>query len=565
MSTNTLHCPCPHTFSSGLNTTQSCFGVLSPSAMIPELNRSNELGGPSNLGRPAECHALPSQAVVPSALKTVGQPQAGSWHPKSGGYNASELPRFISIRSLRPRIPLELQIYTIQLIRPESNILGDHSDLLLSSDISRHQKDAVALVSCSLVCRAWVAQSQKQLFAWVILRNATSLDRIHRLRDLHITRHIRRISVVYTKPYYKLGEALPRIAMIAPKSLVRIDISLSVDSRFPLFPFHPSVVGLLTRLHHVQRLSLLRLRFADIAEFRRLIQCFPGLRTVCAYVEIGADRPGQYRGSRSISNPNPSLSEVINFSAQAPDNFKLPLGLWQSTLTPTMNQNPLSSLTQNNCRIPLISEDLAQFITQFAIDLAKIQSHYSVWDWKSEDYLIKECCQCKWSLDIELSYRVLIIELEGSLNIRHIGFYRTSPSLRFTFKANCLQSFSLNHITEICMIITQPFPGSHVLHSFLKPLINIYQEEISQLNTCLNLKAIKIHINTLLDPLDCIDRFFDHLIRKSIFSDIIFLVEIFKETNKMFTTYLTIDSFHLDDLQEVYQRISEEANKDSTF
>ncbi|KAJ3482455.1 hypothetical protein NLI96_g6965 [Meripilus lineatus] len=197
------------------------------------------------------------------------------WHPI---VNVTPLPP----GDLQPRLPPEIHDLIIHFMGPESDF---RQDLYANTSWVEYdaQEDSIQMLStCCRVCRRWVPLCQRLLFYWVVLRNSAQLDSLFHLhrtsRISHLSPLIRRITVRYDEPEDKLGEALPRIATMAPSNLVRIDI---VGSRSGYaFPFQDSFSKLLTPLHYVRILHSLFLEFTNFSEFRQLISCFRGLHTL---------------------------------------------------------------------------------------------------------------------------------------------------------------------------------------------------------------------------------------------------------------------------------------------
>ena len=65
---------------------------------------------------------------------------------------------------------------------------------------------------------------------------------------------------------------------------------------YPMFPFHPSLRVLLSRLNQIRILHLHNFRFSHLVEFRRLICGFGGIRHLVAiFVKFGKDNLGDFR------------------------------------------------------------------------------------------------------------------------------------------------------------------------------------------------------------------------------------------------------------------------------
>lgn len=136
----------------------------------------------------------------------------------------------------------------------------------------------------------------------------TPLSDIASLPCLH---DIRRISIVYDHPYFKIGEALPRIAMMAPQRLMRIDYCPQLNIPFHNFRFHPSLPVLLKPLRDVRILCLGRVFFMHRVELRKLLACFPGIQLAIVKVELQYWRRIQ-DDTLSYRLANPLLQRVIH-------------------------------------------------------------------------------------------------------------------------------------------------------------------------------------------------------------------------------------------------------------
>ena len=104
---------------------------------------------------------------------------------------------------------------------------------------------------------------------------------------------------------FKLGEALPRIAIMAPPNFVRIDIWAPITRGKPYRPlmYHHSLMAQLACLRNVNILCLVGFRFIHLIELRCLVACFTGLRSAIFEVEVDPDRPGEFRLLQRATNP----------------------------------------------------------------------------------------------------------------------------------------------------------------------------------------------------------------------------------------------------------------------
>ncbi|KAJ3474351.1 hypothetical protein NLI96_g12506 [Meripilus lineatus] len=184
-----------------------------------------------------------------------------------------------------PRLPPEILELVLQSIRPGIDTIYENIPFKSIDEVLDREEDSIrTLATCCHVCHIWVALCQKLLFSWVILQKSAHLDSLFRLhrpsRLSHISPLIRRISVAYSELNDKLGEALPRIATVAPPNLLRIDFVRNSSSDSVNFPFHDSLPLRLAPLHYVRVLYLCQLGFTNFSEFRQLISCLSGLQVL---------------------------------------------------------------------------------------------------------------------------------------------------------------------------------------------------------------------------------------------------------------------------------------------
>lgn len=276
-----------------------------------------------------------------------------------------------------PRVPPELQELILHFL---TNPNEDNTD---SVDCYSDPEDASSLFNCALVCRAWTWPCQKRLFSWVILEKSSHLDNlIHHLRTSSLARalwYIHRISVAYMEPYFKLGEALPRIAMIAPPNLARIDMKpqgIGLQTSFYPFLFHQSLPARLTSLYSVRTLQLSGLRFIHLTELRRLIACLPGVETVLLTVEVGMDRLGDNRIlRRSVNQALRVVDERISFAGK----IRGPsLSLWLTSSNSDAARLRFSC-SHHHIFIPSISIPLATCANKLS-GFGNIVAFHSTWE-----------------------------------------------------------------------------------------------------------------------------------------------------------------------------------------
>lgn len=286
--------------------------------------------------------------------------------------------------ALHPRVPLELQVHIIRSLRRDLD--SDNRFPFRKKHFVEEEEACRTLFSCSLVCREWLQPSQKALLSWIILRKSTQLDKIFRLLrsgqesplPARLLLYIRRISVVYHEPYFKLGEALPRIASINPPNLVRIDIA---SNGISTFPFHPSLPLQLSRLSQVRTLYLVTLRFVHLFELRQLVKSFPGLHTVIMdnFVHVGEDRRGNFRVLPGASR---YLRSVGCWYMQGGPS--LPLCCWLPYPRLRTSISPQKSVTPVDV-IPVLSPDLAEFLDKLQPPIPVRYGYYELWQWRHHE------------------------------------------------------------------------------------------------------------------------------------------------------------------------------------
>lgn len=281
-----------------------------------------------------------------------------------------------------PQFPLEIQELVIQSIGPDDNTLEGHlssSSSTFQMDVWNHQERCRLLSSCALVCRAWVTQCQILLFSWIVLPGSKQLDNLFHFFLLpgnhKFEKNICRISVVYKSPRFKLGEALPRIAAINPPNLSRIDI---VPEGWYAFPFHSSLPAHTSRLRTLRTLYIDMLQFTHLAELRRLINSFPGIRHVILdnTLSIGEDRLGDFRPFPRKAAP--SLNTVACMSAFS-RKATVPLILWLSPSNAAFHPRGVSGF---GLAVPMISTKLAKFLECLHPPMRSDRASYELWQWK---------------------------------------------------------------------------------------------------------------------------------------------------------------------------------------
>ncbi|KAJ3482454.1 hypothetical protein NLI96_g6966 [Meripilus lineatus] len=334
-----------------------------------------------------------------------------------------------------PRLPPEILELVLQFIRPGidtiyENILYDSFD-----EVFDQEEDSIGtLATCSHVCRRWVTLCQELLFSWVILQKSASLDSLLRLhRPSHISHLIRRISVAYIEPNDKLGEALPRIATMAPPNLLRIDFVRNSSSGSVNFPFHDSLPLRLAPLHYVRVLHLRWLKFTNLSEFRQLISCFSGLQVL--YFDINQEWNSEVpRASHRTANP--LLTRISAWPSH-----KNSLWPWLSPHGSGTGRKSRCSTAQISRSVPSVS---AAIVTFMYMIIARTNSmfdpvyHILDVEWKCKKFACVD--QTQWSLYIRLIHD-------------DPQFYIPVPFtalLKFQHQTNLLHpSFDLSHLVEI--------------------------------------------------------------------------------------------------------------------
>lgn len=275
--------------------------------------------------------------------------------------------------------------------------------------VFRRRDETGTLFSCSLVCRAWSFPCQRLLFSWVIFREWAEFDNffhLYRASGLsHISFFIRRISILYERPCHKLGEVLPRIAIMAPPNLIRIDINRDFDIPYPPFPFHDSFASLLRPLYYVRVLHIRGFMFSSFSELRQLISCFPGLQSLSVYWGSLSTR-----NAPDIDTPlqwinNPFLTRIlIDYHGRwSPQLSHLFCRLWLYHRRDYGIGRCFHYRTAHiNRAVPMVSPDLAVFMQQitdrhtalgFAIPSLRMK-------WKLENCLSTAWAQCEFGLSI---------------------------------------------------------------------------------------------------------------------------------------------------------------------
>ncbi|KAJ3489840.1 hypothetical protein NLI96_g1872 [Meripilus lineatus] len=337
----------------------------------------------------------------------------------------------------KPRLPPEIQELVLQSIRPGIDTIYDNIPLDSFDEVFDKEEDSIGtLATCCRVCRRWVALCQKLLFSWVVLQKSAHLDSLFHLhrpsRPSHISHLIRRISVAYDDPDDKLGEALPRIATMAPPNLLRIDVVQGMGRDSIDFPFHDSLPLRLAPLHYVRVLYLRWLKFTNFSEFRQFISCFSGLQVL--YLDLKKEWNSEV--PRALHRTaNPLLTRISAWP------YENGLWLWLSPHGSGTGRQSRCSTAQISCSVPSVSTAIVTFVH---IIIKRMKSLFDPYyhtldvEWKC-----KKCArvdQTQWSLYIRLIYD-------------HPQYHIPIPFnalLKFQHQTNLPHpSFDLSHLVEI--------------------------------------------------------------------------------------------------------------------
>ncbi|KAJ3482452.1 hypothetical protein NLI96_g6973 [Meripilus lineatus] len=336
-----------------------------------------------------------------------------------------------------PRLPPEILELVLQSIRPGMDTIYDDIPFDSFEEVFRRQEDSIGtLATCCHVCRSWVALCQELLFSWVILQKSAHLDSLLRLhrpsRPSHISHLIRRISVAYIERNDKFGEALPRIATMAPPNLLRIDFVRNSSSDSVNFPFHDSLPLRLAPLHYVRILHLRWLEFTNLSEFRRLISCFSGLQVL--YFDLDQEWNSEVPNALHRT-ANPLLTRISAWP------YKNGLWPWLSPHGSGTGRQSRCSTAQISRTVPSISAAIVIFMH---IMIERMESMFDSGNhtldvqWKH-----KKCArvdQTQWSLYIRLIFD----------NPQHPVPISSTVLLEFQPQTTLPHpSFDLSHLVEI--------------------------------------------------------------------------------------------------------------------
>ncbi|KAJ3482848.1 hypothetical protein NLI96_g6692 [Meripilus lineatus] len=446
------------------------------------------------------------------------------------------------------RLPPEILGLILHFIRPGMDTIYDDIPFYSSDEVFCLQEDSIGtLATCCHVCRIWAALCQELLFSWVVLRKSAHLDSLfglHRASRLsHISPLIRRISVAYSEPNDKLGEALPRIATMAPPNLLRIDVVWDVNADPVNFPFHDSLPLRLAPLHYVRVLYLCWLEFTNLSEFRQLISCFSGLQVL--YFVVG--QIWNLEVPRALHRTaNPLLTRI---SASPYENG---LWLWLSPHGSGTGRQSRCSTAQISCSVPSVSAAIVTFMyivierTKSIFDLG---AHTLDVEWKC-----KKCArvdQTQWSLYIRLIHDepqhhmpipfTVLLEFQPQTNLPH-------------------PSFDLSHLVEIRTTIHSDWED---ILKQMDTITSMWQhDELIGLD---NLERLRIGIYVDLEnPLDKSQmKPVDYLKNVTTNHDSAFFSKVLgalehgfkplREWDRLYELGITLNGFPLDDLLRVWK------------
>ncbi|KAJ3482964.1 hypothetical protein NLI96_g6620 [Meripilus lineatus] len=293
-------------------------------------------------------------------------------------------------------IPWDIQRHIIEsvpsFVFDDGKLVFDdltHNGAAESEPISATRDHAVAcqtLRNCSLVCRRWATVSRKLIFLWVCLSHHQNMDRLYAiLRDpqsSHLSQNVRRLSVLFDqyRPE-RVGGVIPRIIGMRLSRLEYLDLCAGNDT-YPTFPFHPSLRAQLSQLDQIRILHLHNFHFSHLAEFRRFVGAFSGIRHLIAiYVKFGEDKLGDFR---SIHHSKKwQMPEEVSWKyTQWPDPY--PSVLWMADI-PNPHQVAETSSSKNT--YPILSRHLTNAIMHSEYYYSRyIWRDYPLnWRWRCEE------------------------------------------------------------------------------------------------------------------------------------------------------------------------------------
>ncbi|KAJ3476660.1 hypothetical protein NLI96_g11009 [Meripilus lineatus] len=249
------------------------------------------------------------------------------------------------------------------------------------------------LRSCSLVCRKWAFTSQKFIFLWIRLSGHQQMDKLYTLlqdpQSSRLSQNVRWLSVVYRRPYKKIGEVIPRIIAMRLFNLECLDLCAGHDVMgldYPIFPFHPSFRAQLWQLTRVRILHLHNFRFSHLTEFRRFVNAFSGIHHLIAiFVTFGEDNLGDYRLIRSGQGwQTPAKISWWYHGWWQDDKVYTPSILWMANIT---NSHRVIETSPSKATCPALTPDIANAImhtTHYCLS-GKNNYPFTTWHWQCEN------------------------------------------------------------------------------------------------------------------------------------------------------------------------------------
>lgn len=299
------------------------------------------------------------------------------------------------MNAYQPRIPLEVQACIIEAL-----------DRNFEFPFFNYLKEYRTLLSCCLVCRAWLRTSQRILFTCVFLPSARHFDKLRALHGTawgphpsHLLKHIRCISFRYDHRSHKLGEVIACLAMMPLPQLERLELITYATGQVS-FPLHHSLVVYASKLTNIRVLYLLGFSFNNFFELRRFVDIFRGLdRLECNGLRCGADKLGNFRSPYWIRSRGPKTVKLVPYSRQPFESDDIPED-------PTMfwiaarQQGHLTPLPSLTTIYPALTSDVVEVL----VGIRRILYDEDTLHWSLID---KTCQQCKF---IRICRRLLFVQ-----------------------------------------------------------------------------------------------------------------------------------------------------------
>ena len=262
-------------------------------------------------------------------------------------------------------------------------------DSLPDPRYARRRLEYKAIRSFCLVCKAWRPICQRTLFEKVTLCRADHFDKLCSLKgttaSAALLTYICRIDFDYGPPYYKLGEVIPLLVNLSLPNLESLVISGKFQSsRYPTFPIHHSLRGYASRLHTIRFLCIYGFKFTHLAEFRRFLGIFGGLRRLeVNQLDLGTDRQGDCRPLYRTQNR--SLRKIEGVIYDANNNvYQNILPIFWITDPPDLEEltevtSDTISETVGETPCPVLTPDTARLLTSMYRILRKEYGHSEEW------------------------------------------------------------------------------------------------------------------------------------------------------------------------------------------